>query len=236
MKSFALIICAAIVLAGCVTTVDAAGGGRFKEHTHQTLSASGISSVHVGNVSGTVTLTGWNREDISVDAVKRGSSADALASTHVELSRNGNELSIDTHYDKNGIFGNHNGASVDYTIRVPASENVSISNVSGDISIQGVSSDVKANEVSGDVRATLGRVGASRSIQMNTVSGAIALQIAKNSDASVEAKTISGGIRTFFTSDIHKGYVGESLSGSIGNGSGKMNLHTVSGAITVSAQ
>lgn len=237
MKSFALIaFTAAAALAGCVTTVSAAGGGHIQQRSHQTVPASGITSVRVSNVSGTVTVTGWNQNGIGIDAVKRANDSGSIARTHVDVTRNGDELAVSTRYDKNGLFGSTNGASVDYTIRVPATENVNVANVSGDISIHGVSGDVSAKDVSGDIKAALGRVGGSRTIRLDTISGALQVQMAKNSDASVQAKTISGAIHTFFPSDITKGYVGEDLKGTVGSGAGKIDMHTVSGAIDVSQE
>lgn len=234
MKNAVLLLGTAALLAGCVSV--ASGAEKLRAHTHQTQSAAGINSVKVENVSGRVTVTGSNASSITIDAVKRGNNADAMARTHVDVTRNGSELDIKTRYDNNGIFGSHNGASVDYTIAVPSREDLDVANVSGDVSIKGVTGDVRAKDVSGDVSASLGRVDASRSINLDTISGTIHVQIAKNSDASVQAKTISGAIHTFFPSNINKGYVGESLSGSIGGGAGKMTLHTISGAINVSEQ
>lgn len=237
MKTFALMVgTAALALTGCVTAVSAAGGGHVQQHTHQTVAASGISSLRVSNVSGSVTVTGTGGNSISIDAVKRANDNDAIAHTHVDVNRNGSQLTVSTRYDKNGLFGSSNGASVDYTIRVPAHTGIDVRNVSGDIFIKGLAGDVRADDVSGDVNASLGRVDASRTVQVSAISGAIDVHVAKNSSASVQAKTISGAIHAFFPSDIHKGYVGESLNGSIGDGSGKMDLHTISGAINISAQ
>jgi hypothetical protein len=43
-------------------------------------------------------------------------------------------------------------------------------------------------------------------------------------------------VHAFFPTDEHKGVVGSSIRGRIGNGSGSIDLSTVSGGIDVAAQ
>lgn len=236
MKKLAILtITVAAALPACAAV--SFGADNVQEHTHRSFPASAIHSVSVENVSGPVNVIASSGAQVVVDAVKHGSDKDALARTHVDIEQNGSDLQIHTDYDKGGSwFGGHNGASVTYTIHMPAQMDVNIANVSGAISIQGIAGDVRANEVSGDIRAVLGRVAASRSVKVSAVSGAIDVQIAKNSAAQVQAKTVSGAIHSFFPANIHKGYVGESLSGQIGSGGGSMKFSTISGGISITAQ
>jgi DUF4097 and DUF4098 domain-containing protein YvlB len=95
---------------------------------------------------------------------------------------------------------------------------------------------VSIDEVSGGVQASLGRVADTRRVRINSVSGSIQVSIAKDSDVRVESRTVSGGIQAFFSGNVHKGFVGESLDGRLGNGSAAMSLAAVSGGITISPQ
>ena len=236
MKKLALLITAVLVALPACTAVSL-GSDRVQEHARQSYPAAAITSVRVDNISGLVEIVAANGANVVVDSTKHGGSQDALAHTHIDIQQNGGELRIQTKYDHSGgWFGANNGASVSYVIHVPARMSVDIHNVSGPIAVTGVAGDVTASEVSGTVKASLGRVAASRKIAMSTVSGSITVQIAKNSDAHVQAKTVSGGIHAFFPADFHKGYVGESLSGTIGAGSGSMKFSTVSGGIDITPQ
>lgn len=236
MKKLALLVTAVIVALPACTAISL-GSDRVQEHARQTYPAAAIDALNVANVSGPIEIVASSGADIVVDSTKHGSGRDALARTHVEIQKDGSELRVKTEYDRGGSwFGGNNGASVSYVIHVPARINVDVNNVSGPITLTGMAGDVTASEVSGPVRATLGHVAASRKVKISTVSGPIGVQIAKNSDARVQAKTVSGRIHAFFPADFHKGYVGESLNGQIGAGSGSMTFSTVSGGIEITAQ
>lgn len=233
MNKLAVLLCPIVALTGCMS-VASAGTGRAVERSHQSVAASGIAALRVENVSGDVTVSAGSGGSITIDAVKRGQDDAALGRTHVEVSHDGSTLRVRTKYDRTGF--NNNGASVDYTIHVPANLDVNVGNVSGDITLTGLKGDVRADDVSGDVDAALGTVGGSRTVFMKAVSGTIHVAVARNSSFNVEANTISGDIQAFFPADTHKGFVGERLSGNLGSGKAKMTLGTVSGSISVTAQ
>jgi len=118
-------------------------------------------------------------------------------------------------------------------IRVPKTMAVSITNISGPTTLTGLAGNVDANEVSGKIEASLGQVTGARRIQLTAISGRITARIARNSNARVNASTLSGTVDLFFPSDVHQGMVGNSVSGRIGTGTSSMTLHTVSGPIAV---
>jgi DUF4097 and DUF4098 domain-containing protein YvlB len=222
-----------MALAGCSVSLGDEGNS-IHSRQHRTFAA--VHFVRVQNVSGPITISGSNSDTVAVDATLHAGSQDAINRTHVEYDRHGDSLDVSTRYDKSGWFGNSNGAGVDYTISVPAKTDVEVENVSGPITIRGVSGDVRASQVSGPVRAALGRIDGSRDVNIKAVSGMIALSITRNSSATLNAESISGGVHAFFPTDEHKGVVGSSIRGRIGGGSGSIDLSTVSGGIDVTAQ
>jgi len=235
MKRLAALLIPVLALPACVTDY---GGDNAHEHMHRALPAAGVRSIRVQNVSGPVAIAATTGNTVTIDATKNASDSDAIARAHVDIIRDGDQITVRTRYDENGggWFSRHNGASVAYDVRVPAALNVEVSNVSGAVVMSGTAGDVRIEEISGPVRATLGRVSASRHVQISSVSGPITVEIAKNSDVRVDGKTVSGAIRTFFQGDAHKGFVGETLDGRVGSGSASMSLEAVSGSITISAQ
>lgn len=231
MKRAALFISAIIALSGCSVSFGDEGSS---VHSRQHRTFSGVHFVRVQNVSGPITVNAGGNT-VSVNATLNAGSQSAIDRTHVDFDQHGDSLDVSTRYDKSGLFGNSNGAGVDYAITVPARTDVEVENISGPITIQGVLGDVRASQVSGPVRATLGRIDGSRDVNIKAVSGRIVLSIARDSSATLNAESISGSVRAFFPTDEHKGVVGMSLRGRIGTGSGSIDLSTVSGGIDVTA-
>ncbi len=237
MKRLAALLIPVLALPACVNATDY-GGDNVHEHIRRALPAAGVRSIRVENVSGPVTIAPASGNAVTIDATKNASDSDAIARTHVDITRDGDQVAVRTRYDENGggWFSRHNGASVTYDIRVPATLDVDVANVTGSVTISGTAGNVRIEEISGPVRASIGRVSASRLVHISSVSGPIDVVIAKNSDVRVDGKTVSGPIRAFFPADTHKGFVGETLDGRVGSGSASMSLEAVSGSITISPQ
>jgi hypothetical protein len=222
-----------LALTGCSVSL---GEGGSSVHSHQHRTFMGVRYLRVQNVSGPVTINTSHGNAVAVDATLSAGSQGAIDRTHVEYDAHGDSLDVTTHYDRNGWFGNSNGANVDYTVTVPPKTDVEVENISGPIAVTGVLGDVRASQVSGPVRAMLGRIEGSRDVNIKAVSGRIDLSIARNSSATLNAESISGDVRAFFPADEHKGVVGMSIRGRIGSGSGSIDLSTVSGSIDVTSQ
>jgi len=236
MKRLAALLIPVLALPACVNATDY-GGDNVHEHIRRALPAAGVRSIRVENVSGPVTIAPASGNTVTIDATKNASDSDAIARTHIGIARDGDQIAVRTRYDENGgWFSRHNGASVTYDIRVPATLDVDVANVSGSVTMSGTAGNVRIEEISGPVRASIGRVTASRNVRISSVSGPIDVVIAKNSDVRVDGKTVSGPIRAFFPADMHKGFVGETLDGRVGSGSASMSLEAVSGSITISPQ
>jgi DUF4097 and DUF4098 domain-containing protein YvlB len=234
MKRAILALVPAIAgLTGCSVSLGDEGSS-IQSHQHRTFSA--VHFVRVQNVSGPITVVAANGNTVTVDATLRAGSQSAIERTHVEYDRHGDSLDVSTRYDKSGWFGSSRGAGVDYSISVPSETDVEVENVSGPITIRGVLGNVRASQVSGPVHATLGRIDGSRDVNIKAVSGTISLAIARNSNATLNAQSISGGVHAFFPADEHKGVVGSSIRGRVGSGSGSIDLSTVSGGIDVTPQ
>ncbi len=228
-RYFALL--AALSLTGCINAPTFASHN-VETRIHRTIPAAGATQVSVVNVSGSINVIAWDRPSVDVSALVYGADQDAVNRTHV-VTQGGSDITVQTEYDNNGIFGTHNGAEVDYTIRVPKTIAVSINNVSGPTTLNGLAGDVNASEISGRLDASLGRLTGARSVKLDAISGRITVRIARDSSARVNASTLSGSVNLFFPSDLHQGVVGNSATGRIGKGTSSMTLHTVSGPIAV---
>ena len=122
-----------------------------------------------------------------------------------------------------------------YRISVPPGASLQIGNVAGSVSVGGVSGDVSVETQAGTIDATLGRVDGDRSIDLRATTGTIALRIARDSSASVNAESTVGS----FSSDVpgivqsRENVVGVRASGNVGSGTARIRLNTTTGAIAL---
>ncbi|GAA1967706.1 DUF4097 family beta strand repeat-containing protein [Kitasatospora viridis] len=109
-----------------------------------------------------------------------------------------------------------------------------LKSVSGDLTVlAGTATTVRAGTVGGAV--TLDLAGAAPAdIKVNTVNGDVAVRLPRPADTTVEAGSTNGQFSTAFDELTVSGSWGaKKLSGTLGTGSGKLQVSTVSGAISV---
>ncbi len=219
-------VLALVALCACGGSFDE----RVHEEFHQTLSAGTAPAVHVDNIAGSVRIDGWAKPDVDIHATKYGYDARELRSVTVGIRNEGGAISIATNYDG----GMHRGG-VRYRIDVPENASLNVSNVAGTVDVAGVRGDVTVQTQAGTIVAGLGTVRSNRSVNLTATTGAIALTIARDSDASVEAQSTVGA----FSSDVpgisasRENVLGVRAAGKIGSGSAQIRLSTTTGAIAL---
>ncbi|WP_242885179.1 DUF4097 family beta strand repeat-containing protein [Actinomadura litoris] len=111
---------------------------------------------------------------------------------------------------------------------------VSFTSVSGDLSLAGGSVErLAARTVSGRVAADMDLVGASR-VEVNTVSGEVALRVPESAGAEVALTSATGRIETSFAGlGERERAVMRGVAGTIGDGAGRLTVNTVSGPVTL---
>ncbi len=103
---------------------------------------------------------------------------------------------------------------------------------SGEVEIQGARNDVKAHAASGRV-SVQGNPGADSYWELKTLSGAVQLGVPASANLHLSAEAVSGEIRTDIPIVIEE-QGKHSLRAHMGNGGGRVDVHTVSGEIRVS--
>ena len=188
---------------------------------------------------------------VRVEAIKRGLSQERLDDVHIVVDSTGSALSIRTQY----AAGNpEEPASVEYRITVPKNASLDdIKLVNGGLSIVGVAGDIKASAVNGSIRAQdlggeaqlstingqleagFNRICASKEISLTSVNGPILLSLPANAKASLNARNLSGGIRTDFG---HPARIlragGQQLRTVIKGGGTRIRLNNINGGISIS--
>jgi DUF4097 and DUF4098 domain-containing protein YvlB len=103
---------------------------------------------------------------------------------------------------------------------------------SGDVDVNGAASDVKAHAASGRV-SVQGNPGADSYWELKTISGGVQLVVPASANLHLSAEAASGEIRTDIPIVIEE-QGKHSLRAHLGNGGGRVEVHTVSGEIHVS--
>jgi hypothetical protein len=142
-----------------------------------------------------------------------------------------------------------NDVQVEFEVRLPAGLGFVGRTVNGAVRAKGLAGDVEAHTVNGSVeiatagnaraetvngsvRATLGRADWADAASFKTVNGAITLALPADLDASLEASTVNGSVRTDFTLSEAR-VTRRSLRGTVGKGGRRLALGTVNGSIHV---
>jgi len=204
--------------------------------------------VTIQNLYGDVTVTGWDRDDVLVEAVKRASDAGRMENAQIVVEPSDGALSIRTLY-----AGPQTGrpASVEYRITVPRATRLEqIRLVNGGLAIDGVSGAVKASSVNGGIKAQrmggevelstvngpveagFDQLSRSKPISLASVNGAIRLSIPLGAGASLSAHNRSGGIDTEFGQAARQSD-GHWLRTLINHGGASIRLDNVKGGISI---
>jgi DUF4097 and DUF4098 domain-containing protein YvlB len=247
-------ICALLVLAIGAHASDHRGA--FTEEFHQTYPLTPDGRVELDNINGDVHISTWDRNEVKVDAVKYADEKERLDEAKIEIDSGKDYLSIRTRYpdhDQNWNWGSHhNPASVDYTLTVPSSVRLDeIKLINGELDVNGVSGEVRASCINGRLeaqdlggRAHLSTINgrldahfnqlAGNTVELDSVNGSVELTIPSDSQAELEASTVSGGIENDFGLHVnHHRFVGHDLRGELGNGGAHIRLSNVNGRIEI---
>lgn len=234
----------ALMLSVLILFVTAVPGQDFQK----TYAIGAGGHVKVRNISGDVTVTGYEGSSIMVTAVKEGRDRDLVT---IEDRSTGDTIDLAVRYQQTGNVN----ASVNFDIRVPrtieytydhiasVSGSVSISSVtgrlnvasvSGDVGVKDVSGIVSASTVSGDVIVELTKAGPGN-MKFASVSGDVSVRAPASLEADIEMSTISGGLKTDYPVEINEPRYGpgRSARGRLGHGGFSLRIASVSGRVSL---
>jgi DUF4097 and DUF4098 domain-containing protein YvlB len=127
---------------------------------------------------------------------------------------------------------NVNAASGSIRVEKP-NDRVDASAASGSIDVQGAQADLKVHAISGSINVS-GDPSSNRLWELKSVSGSVDLRVPPTSSFLLSAEATSGDIRTNIPVIIEE-QGKHSLRAHVGSSSGRIEVHTVSGAINVRA-
>jgi len=184
------------------------------EPIDETKPASPTGTVRIENVSGSVVVKGWSRDEIAVSG-ELGEGSEEL-----QFRVTGDRATIKVVLPRRA----RNVEETDLIVQVPAASALDISTVSATIDVSGVTGDTEAESVSGDVKVE----GDIAHLEATSVSGN--LEIAATT-ATLDAETVSGTIEILGDAGEVEG---SSVSGDIrveGKRADSVSLETVSGTL-----
>lgn len=230
--------------------------GAYTEEFHQTYSLSSGGRIDLSNINGAVHITGWDNNQVKVDAVKYARSKERLDEAKIEVSAGSDYVSIHTEYpDRTQTFNDDdsdNPATVEYTLMVPRAARLDeIKLINGSLDIAGIDGEVRASSINGHLQAKQlsGRVKLSTingrldadfarlpnsPVELSSVNGSLQLTLPSDAKTEIEASTIHGGIENDFglTTHDHR-WVGHDLRGELGGGGTRIEMRNVNGRIEI---
>lgn len=215
---------------------------------HRTVPLSANGRVSLDNINGNVEITGWDRSEVQIDAVKKARDQQRLDEATIEVEAGSDYVKIHTQYphDRN----NNNPASVHYTLHVPQNTRLDqISLVNGSLTVQKVMGELDArlvngkahisdltgessiSSVNGGIEASYTSLNNVRQIKLKSVNGSIELGLPGSPNADVRASSVNGGIKSDFPLTVQGSFSGRHLSGTLGSGGTHIDLDNVNGSI-----
>ena len=211
--------------------------------------------LRLANINGAVEIMGWDKNEIKVTAIITAKNQEDRDRIKVEFNQRSNGVSVETEYEKKSSWGRNNSSGkVDYTVMVPFGASltdielingsllidkvqgeIKANTVNGSINVQGLADDIELNSVNGSIKATYQKIDNNiNEIEIATVNGSIKLHMPSDLNATINAETMHGSIKTAYgISSDKKMFSGRSLSGSVGSGDININLESVNGSIKV---
>ncbi len=217
---------------------------------HRTVSLPANGRVSLDNVNGNVEITGWNRNEVQIDAVKQARDQQRLDEAQIEIESGSDYVKIHTQYPHD--HSNNNPASVRYTLHVPQNARLEqISLVNGSLTVQKVEGEVDAklvngkahisdlsgeasiSSVNGGIEANYASLNNVREIKLKSVNGSIELGLPGSPNAEVKASSVNGSIKSDFPLTVQGSFSGRNLSGTLGSGGTRIELSNVNGSMHI---
>ena len=201
----------AILLLGTALAMPA-----MAEEVDRTLDAAPDGHVDVSNISGSITVEGWSRDQVKVTG-ELGRNIEKLI-----FERSGDKITVKVKAPKRSS----RGIASDLYIQIPEQSSLDVGTVSADIEVDEVLGEQKLNTVSGDIDAE----AVSADITAAAVSGDVEVN-GDRKEAETRANSVSGDVTLFRVAGT---IAAESVSGDIIIDEGafdRVNMNTVNGEI-----
>jgi hypothetical protein len=184
--------CAVLALAvlGLAPAV-AAAADTDTERINRTATLAPSGTLRLKNFSGRVTITGSDRTDAAIDAVRRGD-RDRLDRIKLDIHAEGSTLVVNANQEGYGWWARRNRVvDTDLDIKVPRSTNLDIDVFSAPVTIDGVEGTHRVHGFSSRLRLE----GVSGTLRVHTFSGSVDIgQKTWQPEQIIDVDTFSGNV------------------------------------------
>jgi len=205
-----------------------ASGQDETERVDRTVSIRAGGLLRLKNFSGRVTITGSNRSDIAVHAVRRAP-RERLDHVRLEISETSSGVLIEANKKDDTWRDRENSVvETDFDIQVPADVALNVDVFSSDVIVKEVRGRQRVKTFSGEIEVT----GAEAALDAETFSGDIDVRLVQGTSASVDFDTFSGSLDT----DVPMNYRSASrrrVRADIGSGGTDYHFKTFSGDVRI---
>ncbi len=151
----------------------------FAEEIDRSLQADPRGEVEISNVAGTVTVSGWDRNEVRIT----GSLGEGVE--RLDFTSEGKRTQIKVQLKKSTHWGDDGEAEL--SIRVPSGSRLDVNTVSAEISVKDVAGSQRLQSVSGEVSTDI----AAEEAEVKTVSGDVILH-GEGKPSVLTLTTVSG--------------------------------------------
>jgi len=201
------------------------------ERIERTFSVPDGCQLEVRNISGSITVTGGEGDQVHIVALKRWRRRQEAEATEIDIGQEGRRVWARTRvHSREGwwsLWGGRQGASVGYVIEVPrqsqveassVSASVDVSSIEGQVSIEAVSGSVAVRDVQGplsikSVSGDVGGQGLRGQLHLETVSGKA--DLAESDFSSLRATSVSGPLKIATNLQPRGEYRVQTVSGNV---------------------
>ncbi len=240
-----------LVVLGAVCLLAAPARAGFDDVFDRTVPLQAGGSFELQNVNGSVEITGWDRNEVEIHAVKSAKrNRRDLDRVSIEVSERPNAVSVLTHYPHDeGVE-----VAVEYRIHVPRDAQVRrVATVNGGLHVSGIrnagelrtvngnvelfdsAGRISAHSTNGNLRLELNRFDSESSLSAETVNGSVMIGMPSGAGGSIDAATLNGDFRSDLPVTLEGNFGPRELHGTLGQGGGPIRVRTVNGGIRVVA-
>jgi hypothetical protein len=249
-------LAAAVAILALAAVPAGAGPNVFDdtEHVSRTIPLQPGGTLRLKNFSGRVTISGSDRPEVVIDAVRRATRS-RLDRIRLDIHTNGsNEVVIDANQRDHSWWdftGGNNIVETDFDVKVPRRTNLDLSVFSSPVTVDGIegshrlhsfSSRLVLTDVAGPLRAKTfsGAVSIrekswdpNQSIDVETFSGSIDLRVPDNAHGTVTFNSFSGRLNSELPLTLHTSSRRNLRAELGGGGGGTLRFKTFSGSVKI---
>jgi DUF4097 and DUF4098 domain-containing protein YvlB len=228
----AVTLSSAVALSGLVALAAPAAahaGLRETERVDRTAQIRAGGTLTLKNFSGHVNITGSNRGDVAIHAIRHGT-RDRLDHIKLDVEESGSDVTIEANRRDSGWHDHDNTDVVetDFDIEVPSDVGVSVNVFASDVTVKDVRGSQHVKTFSGAIDLS----GGEKTINAETFSGDINVRMPQGAAASVDFNSFSGELRA----DVPMTYRSSSrtrVHADIGAGGSDYSFKTFSGDVRI---